>query len=248
MSYNNIIKKEEAKKDIEHIELPETEYISKNKYDISEVVSKAEEEGNYDLEELRKEVLDIAHKEIDLERKKILKQANEEAELIKENTYNETYKEAYEKGYSEGRMVGEEESQTIKKQVIRQYEDAEKYVDTYLKDNEKKIIDLSLDMAESIVNYSLEEDKENIIKMLTPILRSYDKQSNIVISCHPKRQKYLEEKMQDLENKSPGSKIILLADESLNENDVILETDYQIIDMGIKKQLESILTKINHME
>lgn len=247
MSYN-VIKKEEAKKEVEEMKLPETEYTPKVDYDLTEVVSKVEEEGDYDLDQLKKEVMDIAQKEIELQRKKIIDQAKQEAEKIKEEAYQDAYKEGYEEGYTKAKTLGEEEAEKIKKQVINQYTEAEHYVDSYLKQNQENLVNLSIDMAESIINYSLDEDHDNIIKMLTPILRDYDKQSNIVISCSSERFASLEEQMKDLESKSPGSKIIILKDESLDKNDVVLETDYQILDMGIKKQLDTILTKINHME
>lgn len=247
LSYN-IIKKENTKDDIEHIVMPETEYIPKEKYDLSKVVEKVEEDGNYDIELIKKEAQEIALKEIELQRKKIIEEAKLEIEKIKEETKKLSYEEGFNKGYEDGFNKNNNEYKKLKENLVKKFTQADEYVENYFKENEKNIINMAINMAENIVNYSLDSEKENIIKLITPILREYDKYCNIVISASSTKIKILEEYKDEIESKSPGSKIVLIEDETLNHNDIILETDYQIIDMGIRKQLEKMIEKIEYME
>ena len=219
---------------------------------LEDIVSDKEEKETYDLEEIKREVKRVLYKEMEEKRDNIIQQAYKKAEELKieakKQGFKEGHNQGYENGYKEGLRKAQDEAIVIKNNALSLIQQSEDYVSQYLDENKEKIIQLAADMAESIVHHTIETSSENIFLLIKPILQSYDKKDNIIISCNLENYDYIKENLQELKDICPGSKFVILKDNNLEKNNCIIENEHQIIDLQIKNQIKSILEEIKDLE
>jgi len=251
----------------------ESKITIKNSYDnkIDFYPSPEEEEKCDDLadlesikDEIRASLTDDIKKELYKktaeERRKIIEKANEEANNLLEEAKKqgfdkgfkkgceEGFKEGLTNGYNQGILDAKSEASKIKNNAIKIVEDAQESVSDYFRDIHDKIIGLAADMAESIVHLTIDESSENILMLVNPILQEFGKTENIVITCHPDNLDYLKLYKYKLEEACPNTIFTILSDANLEKDGCIVENENKIIDLQIRKQLNSILESIKDID
>ncbi len=206
--------------------------------------------------------------EIDEEKEKIINQAIKEAEEIKLLAQEKGYKEGFDKGLEEGFNKGlekgheegiktgflqgidnaKEEASKIKESAINLLKDSQKKVGEYFDKNRQNIIDLAVQMAESITHFTIDTHNEDIMQLIKPIMKQFKKVGNVIITCNPKNYEYIRRSIYEIEKKYENVNFIILEDETLEKNGCMIENDNQIIDLQIRKQLDNIVEKIKNME
>lgn len=191
-------------------------------------------------------------REIEEDRNRIINNAKKEAKKIKEEAEEKGYKDAFdrglEEGYSEGLEKIEKDMKESKDKALDLIVQAEEITKDYFLENKNNLIKLAVDMAESIVGYSIDEKEEGILNLIKPIVTEYNKKEKITITCHPKQYEFLKDNLSKLESISPDTKFFIFRDGNLGEKDCLIENEDQLIDLTIKKQLDSIVNTIRHME
>lgn len=222
-----------------------------------ETVNEEEKEVNFiDAEvmskEIRKQVLEEIQEENQEKRANMVRVALAEAENLKAEATKQGQELGLQKGYEQGHLQGYKEgldqakleSAEIRKNAIDMVKQAEKNIEDYFKTNKINMINLVAEIAESIIHYTIDTSSENILMIINPILDEYGNKGNVTISCHPNNFKYLKEHIHQLEEDYPESKFILFEDGNLEKNGCIVENKTQVIDLQIKKQLDSIINEI----
>jgi len=129
---------------------------------------------NYDLNDIKKQIEKSVVRDIENERKKILKMASEQAETIKEKAQEEGYGSGYnvglEKGYIDGIKEAKEETKNSRENALDMIAQAKRMVDEYFQESRESIIKLSVNMAESIVNYTMDESSEWTLSLINPVI------------------------------------------------------------------------------
>lgn len=220
-----------------------------------EIVNEEKEIDLIDIEAIRDEIRNQILEEIQEERANIIRIAKVEAENLKTEAtkqgqdlgLKQGYQQGHQQGYKEGLNEAKMESIEIKNNALSMIEQAEKNIEDYFNTNKANIINLAVEMAESITHYTIDSSSENILMLINPILQQYGKKGNITISCHPDSIKHLKEHLHQLEDSYPESKFILFEDGNLDKNGCIVENKTQIIDLQIKKQLDSIIEDIKEI-
>ena len=201
------------------------------------------------------------------ERKKIIEKANKEAKNILdeakklleesekqgfdkgfEKGCEEGFKEGVTNGYNQGISDAKSEASKIKNNAVKIVEDAQESVSDYFRESHDQIIELAADMAESIVHLTIDESSENILMLVNPILQEFGKTENIVITCHPDNLDYLKLYKYKLEEACPNTIFTILSDANLEKDGCIVENENKIIDLQIRKQLNSILESIKDID
>ncbi len=211
------------------------------------------ENTGLDFEENKDTILSEYRKELEVERQELIADAEKEIESLKEEAQAAGFQEGQTQGYQLGRQEGyesilgqaQEEAEEIK---ARMQKEAQDYVDGYLKKNRNNIIDLALTMAESIVYYEIDKSDTGLIDLLDKHVDGYMEVESIIIRCHPKAKEQIVKHLDRLEEKSPATKFFLISDSKLAEHDLILESEDQVIDLDIEKQIESIRETIRNVE
>lgn len=253
-----IIKKQDIS-GIEEFKAVDTEYEVDKEYELEIEIPEEDEEGKeekYDIEQIEREIRKSLYEETEIERANIIKEAHEMAEKLKlesrkqgfDKGYKEGYEEGYGKGYRDGIDKTKEEAELIKENALSLISQSEEHVTNYLAENRERIIQLAADMAESIVHHTIDTSTDNILMLIKPILQSYDKKDNIIISCNSANYEYIDNRRQQLRDICPDSNIVIMKDDNLEENGCVLENEKQIIDLQIRKQIESILEEIRELE
>ena len=202
--------------------------------------------------EIRNEILEELKEEIQEERANIIRIAKVEAENLKDEArkqgqeigLKQGYEQGYQQGYKEGLDEAVLENAEIRNNAIDMVKQAEKNIVDYFKSNKMNMINLAVEIAESIIHYTIDTSSENILMVINPILEEYGKKGNVTISCHPNNIKFLKEHLHQLEEDYPDSKFIIFEDGNLEKNGCVIENKTQVIDLQIKKQLDSIVNEI----
>lgn len=212
----------------------------------------------------KNEALRLANKE----REKIISLAQKEAEKIKADASQEGYQEGLDKGqedgfnqglekgqaegtkkgYLQGISQSKQEADEIKEKAFKMLKDAQKEVEQYYEDNQDNIINLAVQMAESIIHTTIDTSDDNLLPMIKPIVQHFKNVGNVIITCHPDNFEFLKKNIYRIEDKYKNIRFIILEDENLEENGCIIENDNQVIDLQIKKQIENILEKLDNLE
>ena len=182
----------------------------------------------------------------------LIKKAKFEAEnlilVAKQKGLEEGLIKGYEEGYKKGIDAANLEGSIIKNNALELIEQAKKQVSAYISENHDNIIKLAGDMAESIVQSTIDESTENILMLIKPILQQFGKKESIIITCHPSGIAYIKSRLHELENSCPNAKLIILEDRNLEKNGCIIENENEIVDLQIKKQINSIIKKIEDVK
>jgi flagellar assembly protein FliH len=205
-----------------------------------------------DVEKIKEEIRQQLYLENEKAKKdlmeKTLKKLNEEAEVVKKEAAQQGYKKGLEEGFEKGLTECQDECLRMKDAALDMLRQAEEEVKSYFKDNKEKIIQLAGDIAESIVNTTIDLSSENILLLIKPVLQQYERNENIVISCNPANAELLKTKLSELEELSQAARLTILEDGNLDKNTCIIENENQIIDLDIRKQINSIVMEMKDLE
>lgn len=190
--------------------------------------------------------------QIQNERNEIIQQAKLKAKEIKKEAYNEGYEEGKQSGYQQGYLEGYEngiresksEIDNMKSQILIQLQNAQKKAIEYFDTYQEEIIRLSTEIAENITYHTIESDSQNILSLIKPILQEFREKKQIIISCNSSSIKHIKSGIEEIEKICPNASLTILEDSSLEKYDCIIENECQIVELGIKKQLDTILKNL----
>lgn len=240
--------------------------INTSKYIKPEVVEESVStvEDNFeevvDIEEIREEIKEELKEEIrrqlSLENQQVknkliestLQKLNEEAEALKKESMEQGYKEGLQAGFKKGLDDCQDECSRMKNAALGLFKQAEEEVKIYFKDNKDKIIQLAGDIAESIVNTTIDLSSDNILLLIKPILHQFERNESIIITCNPANVELLKMKLSELEELSQAARLTILEDGNLDKNTCIIENENQIIDLDIRKQINSVIMEMKDLE
>ena len=204
-------------------------------------------DDGYNIEHIKSEMRKNLLLELEEERQALIEKALKEAQSLKQGIIEKGYKAGFEKGYQEGIHSCKVECNRMKENSISLFEDARQEVKYYFAENKDMIIRLAGDMAETITHKVIDLAKENILMLIKPIIQVFEKNENIIITCHPNNSTYLKSNIRELEISCPNTRFIILKDNNLEKNGCIIENENQIIDLQIKKQIDSIIKDIKEL-
>lgn len=213
---------------------------------------------NLELEKMKKKYHQVIKKERDkffkelrLIKENVIEKSHEEGELIKTEAYQIGLKEGrldgYEVGKVEGYQAGVEESEYLKENALRIIEDAKKEVNVYQKEKKAEFIKLASIMAEKIINQELSLNEIELSSILQPVLNKLDKEDNFITVFVTKLNfEGTKIYMQKVKTEFPNIKYTVLVDEALETNGCIIDTNYEVLDLQISKQLDLMILDVTN--
>lgn len=183
----------------------------------------------------------------------ILKDARKEAEDIRKKAHLEGYKEGFEEGKNAGQVEGKEEFEKAIQETevenikaIQKLEDAKNAI---LKKYLGTLRDISLTVAEKVIQVSLASSSEIILRMIAAEAEKHRKTAWIKI--------YIDKEDYDMIAKEGGDLAGVLSDISENIKFVvmdkesrgylIMETPEEVIDMSVKTQVENVKSRLKEV-
>ena len=179
----------------------------------------------------------------------VLEQAKLEGEALKEEAYQEGLKEGqkdgYESGLENGYEAGKKEANHLKENANQVIEQAREEMRLYQKNNQHEFIELATIMAETIINRELSLSETDLKFLLDPIINKLEKADNFITVYVPKANlENTKNYMNDLKDTFSDMKFAVLVDESLEKNGCVIETNYEVIDLRLRKQLDQMLVEL----
>lgn len=216
--------------------------------------NEVEVEGHDDFEE------NVIEDPIEAEKKQLLSDAIKEAERIKEDAKQEGYDLGYQAGYDEGKILGEENAkkefeqqyETMMKQleteVVNAIHQVEKIKEQFLDEHMEALKDISVAVAEKIIQISLKSSEEIIKRMVIASTEKLKKKEWAKIYIGTSKESIQVQGdpnfMKELSNLSDNVKIIMMNEQEYGT--CIVELPDGIMDISVATQLENIKDILNN--
>ncbi|MDD6351209.1 MAG: FliH/SctL family protein [Lachnospiraceae bacterium] len=226
---------------------PEPVYIQPKKKKTEE---KTEEENRENqAAKVSEQILEEAREQAAV----ILKDARKEAEAIRKKSHMDGYREGFEEGKKDGLSEGKEEyGQAIEKvesetaDAVREIEEAKKGL---LKKYLGTLRDISLAVAEKVIQVSLGSSSEIILRMIAAEAEKHRKTAWIKIYIDKEDYDMVIKTENDiaeaLSNFSENIKFVVMDKEPRGY--LIMETPEEIIDMSVKTQVDNVKSKLKEV-
>ncbi len=196
---------------------------AEEKYD--EIIKSAEEEALKIIEVSRNNALDIE--------KKAYEQGHTQGV---QNGYEDGYKEAYEDNIEKANI---ECSQIIQSANNTLFEAKEQVV-SYIKENKAQILKLSISIAEQVLREKF-NDASSMDNIVNDIIKEYELKENFVIKVNPLYKENLDKQVMELkENYKVNGDVFVLADESVEQGNAVIDTLKGRLIVGIDCVLDKI--------
>ena len=203
---------------------------------VNEYLATAKNETESKIEE----ILDGARKQA----AQILSDAKEEAEEERKRAYEQGFEEGSEKGAEEGKRKYDEmievkireDDESLKRVLDEMYEERER---TY-SELEDEATKLAIDIVKKIINPAEEELGNVFTSLIKNALRQMSTERKIVLRVGPKEyERFFSSGAATIELDSGATvKAAVLRDVSLNDGDLIIDTENVTINAGLDSQLQ----------
>ena len=179
-------------------------------------------------------------------KEEVLQKSLEEGEQIKQEAYLAGVKEGqldgFESGKESGFDAGLKEAESLKQNALSIIEQTNEAMNAYQKEKQEDFIKASALMAENIINQELSLSEDKLKLLLQPVLNKVEKADNfITISVTKDNLENTNLYMEKMKEQFAGLKFAVLVDEALETNGCVIETNYEVIDLQIKKQLDAMV-------
>ena len=160
----------------------------------------------------------------------LISRAQEESENIK--------KSAFEEGYRLGLEKSKSDIENIKLQITK-FMNANQEVFEYIAPD---ILEISVDIAKTIIKKEVETDPQVIINTIIDMLRTVSKtEPKVTIRVSPQSVQFIKDTIPNITYQyGIDSKVNIIADTSIEEGGCILQTNNGIVDASINTQIEII--------
>ncbi|HKL10785.1 MAG TPA: FliH/SctL family protein [Clostridia bacterium] len=184
----------------------------------------------------------------ELECKEIISRAMEEAaesvEEKKKSGYKAGFEAGAEDGYKDGFGVGKQESLNKGREFVDKAKEVLRIAHMesrdYIEKTEKEIIDLSIKIAESVIQKEVEVDDSIIMRIAKAALAEVRNRSQIVVRAGRQESMMLQDRLLELQELCPNGVFTILRDETIKDGGCIIETEIHVIDATVDKQLENV--------
>lgn len=237
------------------------EWVIDTQFDFDDDVSEdlTEEENQKIAEELKraKEKSEAILKEALAEKNTLLKQTEEEIRFLKEQVKKEAYQEGYQAGYetglqegkAEGLQIAEIENAGLIQEARNTITEAQLDIEAYIEEKKESLLDLSIHMAEKIVQDQLDSSSEGLLELVHPILHQLDQKEDYVsLTVHPSQRAFVKGKLPELEKNYTDVRFVVLQDAKVNPLGCIVESAHKVIDLQVRKQLEAMVEEMKESE
>lgn len=237
---NTSVAKGEAKKITTSYDLKENEYLETE----TDLPVEEQERMIQSYKDLAQSILTNAQ----AKRDEIMRTAYINAEKLEREAYEKGYSQGQQNGYEDGYKESYEKHMEAVRQEEKQIEDnlnqmlfqAKLQYEEYLKEKEREIVKLAVEMAEKVVKQKLTEDfgLNNIIE---EILVESKNAKSFIIKCNPV---HYEELLKQAEQWKAGylgkSEIFIIQSQAIAPGNAVIEKEDGRIEAGIDIAFEKI--------
>ena len=195
-----------------------------------------EEEKQKLEEENRQKAAEILE-EANAKASEIINEANENSDRIKK----EAYEEGVNQGLSDGRQQAQEEADMLRKEFESECDKRMSQITQYENTLESRFADILIGLITKITGVVCEDKKDVIIYLIDNALHNVSKSKEITIRVSKNDIMMVEsEKDKFLSGLSDDVSFDIVEDDSLSDNQCIIETESGVIDCSLDAQLDNL--------
>jgi len=189
-----------------------------------------------DLDRL-KQAFQVELDEWHIEQEKEKQRTELEAEL----TFNQSAEEGYNKGYQEGLEQGKQKYTSLVDQAKETVELSKTDYHNKLTESTQVMLELAFTIARKIVGDALEKDDSAWLTLVKEAVTEIREQEEVKIYIHPSWYETTLQQKKELQGIALRTReLLIFPDDSLNENDCLIETPYGQIDASVDSQLREL--------
>lgn len=168
----------------------------------------------------------------------ILGQAREEADVIRE----EARQQGKSEGYEEGMAVAQTENEEAKEAILKEQKALEERYEKMVSELEPSIAQIMASLLEKLTGVLSDTTEDILLHLIHQGLCPYMDKKSFLIHAGPKDYVALTQKKEMIRAILPeGAEFHILEDDTLGENQCILEIGDQMIDCSLDVQLKNLL-------
>lgn len=177
--------------------------------------------------------------------KKILTEAQQKAEEIKA----EAYREGLTKGKEKGKKEVLNQLAPLKESLKKMIEQIEYTQTAILKNQEKEILHLCIQMAEKIIHTEIQQNPQILLANLREGLKSFGRHKITAIKLNPRDLDFLQNCKENISQSILNLQgIDLKVDPNLLQGGCLIETDLGYVDASIENQLQELKKTIGETQ
>lgn len=205
-------------------------------------------------EEIERKILEAKEqykkviKEAEEKKKAIIDEANENSKAIEKRAYELGYEQGLKNGYEDGYKESYEqniekainESEAIKQEGYNTLLNIKSETKDYIKDNKKKILDISISIAEQVLREKF-EDTALMNTMIENIISEYDLKKDLIIKVNPIYKEELENNIKvKVKELNLSQKIFIISDSTIEKGNAEIESGSGKLIVGIDSVLDKV--------
>ena len=202
-----------------------------------------------DLTEMFEEKREEAQAEADAIVEAAREQADEivvEARRQADDVRAQAHDEGFEAGRQEGILAGEEETARLREEIAAERDSLESEYETLVKDMEPQFVRVVCDLLEKLTGVVISDQEDLILHLIRAGLADVRKNAErVVIRVSPEEAVVAEAHKKELMEELSGDVTIeIQSQETMEKGECLIETDNQMLDAGIRTQLDNMLMAV----
>jgi len=163
------------------------------------------------------------------------------AEVVPDSDRERIERDAYQRGFSEGKSVGKEQAsaevQPVLERLSRALAELSSLRPRLRREAEKDLVKLSIAVARRVLHRELTLDPMSIEGLIKVALDKLESRELSRVRVHPDQEAAIRTLLERFSN---SQQVNVLADTSLHQGDVLLETTHGTVDASVDTQLREI--------
>ncbi len=154
---------------------------------------------------------------------------------------NEAYQKGMDEGFRQGHKEGYDNLQARLSQANEIIQKAKASHDRMVTSSERTIVEVAMKTAEKILSAKLEEDPTLFLPMVKNVMEEVKGQPEVALYVHPEKYDFVHRQSDELERLiTPSSHLSIYAEEELNPDACIVESQFGRLDGSIDTQLSEL--------
>lgn len=200
---------------------------------MDDVVNQEREKLEQQLLEEQEEILEEAKKKAD----EMIADAQSQAESVKVSAYND----GLQQGLEEGRIQAAQELDKMKQELQQEYEQRFHELEEQEKNLEPAFADLVVSLVRKLTGVVCEDKKDVILYLIGSSMKNLERTNQLVLRVSKTDMSRVTAKKETFKAIAKGvSEFEIVEDDSLSENQCIMETDNKVIDCSLDAQLQNL--------
>lgn len=179
--------------------------------------------------------------ELIAETKAEIQQQKNNWEIERQQYIEKAETEGFNKGFAQGKQESMEQYKKIIEEANMLMKAAEKDYKATIEQSDEAILDISMKVAEKIINRQLADHRDSFVDIVTAAINEVKDKSTIKIHLHPMQYSFVLQQKEELASiLEPDTKVAIYMDTDLPELGCIIEHSFGKVDASIDTQLNQI--------